>query len=734
MRRHAFTMLVIAGIGLLSGCAAQMSKSIEQRVDVSEQCRQVQEDQLPSTDTNPHNILSAHLGNFGSCDVAWLDTENKKYEFLPLCSFAQIQSKYDYEFSTAPAKPHKDKILTSYKKVVAALAKLKITLDSSQDKIQTSLKTKKEKRLLVTTEAINGIDLPAIRGNLAELRKALNELRLELKAGSEAISQQAATEFSAWDTNFRAMLDQFDRLLSGDYRIVVSDTLRNQVMVHSARRSLELLHSALRPADAIINKLDQQGYGVISVGYMAFGPNIQDAVDDAKLKIEGIYAARLERANQNSKIKVSTQEYMQQFMWEMRRAACANLQQGTQFSMLTEIVDTLLIRKIPDQDKNKTIIRKKLQAYAPTPRGTRELTGSFVEAYPLMVEAADPANSASGGKAGQTDQQASVALHVSLANEWAARQMLLVEKMDARVKASARPERDKEGRELPQKIIFPPLEQVDEAVVTQIADTASARVIDDATRSAPELLINQTTDKGDNLRLAIANNINVSAAAYAVSQASATINASFNVSNTFNPTNTVAPIINVAPYPATGPGTSPEVPESFCASSYFSNKEAACMRDGGSYVVTFSTSRYFESEACSSKSIEAELIDLAKAASEFANKNGTRFSAAITGYASPLAATPKNCGYQLAPRCTYVNQIRSAIKIEGCRPAPGKDDGNRMLSAARADFAARTLEQAARGTILVKALSAQGADSAYGAAHENLDLDRTVVVRLQAAR
>ncbi|HEX5341701.1 MAG TPA: hypothetical protein VFX55_04335, partial [Duganella sp.] len=321
---------------------------------------------------------------------------------------------------------------------------------------------------------------------------------------------------------------------------------------------------------------------------------------------------------------------------------------------------------------------------------------------------------------------------------WAARQMLLVEKMDARVKASnQQPAKDDKGKPLPPEIIFPTLEQVDEAAVTRIADAASATVIDDAARSAPELLTSQYgAATSTNLSVAIANNISVSAAAYAVSQASATINANFNISNnnTFTPTNTVAPIINVAPYPSTGQGPMQQAPESFCASSYFSNKEAACMRDGGSYVVTFSTSRYFESEACSSKSIEAELIDLAKAASEFANKNGTRFSAAITGYASPLAATPKNCGYQLAPRCTYVNQIRSAIKIEGCRPAPGKDDGNRMLSAARADFAARTLEQAARGTILVKALSAQGADSAYGAAHENLDLDRTVMVRLQAAR
>ncbi|HEX5341818.1 MAG TPA: hypothetical protein VFX55_04935, partial [Duganella sp.] len=102
MRRHAFTMLVIAGIGLLSGCAAQMSRSIEQRVDVSEQCRQVQEDPLPPTAVSPRNVLNAHLGNFATCDV-WQGEINHNYEFLPLCAFAQIQTKYAHEFSAKKA-------------------------------------------------------------------------------------------------------------------------------------------------------------------------------------------------------------------------------------------------------------------------------------------------------------------------------------------------------------------------------------------------------------------------------------------------------------------------------------------------------------------------------------------------------------------------------------------------------------------------------------------------------
>jgi len=721
MRRHAVTMLVIAGIGLLSGCAAQMSKSIGQRVEVSEQCRQVQEDPLPNA--APSNILSAHLGNFGTCDV-WLDKKNLHYEFLPLCAFAQIQAKYDFEFSTPEAQAHRDKVLAAFRQVATQLQSLRTQVDAKKTALETSLSSPQEQRLLAVAKAVDQIDPAAIRKELNELRNSINEVRRLLHAGRQLISQQMAIELAAWDTNFRATLDQFDRLLAGDYRLVFSDTLRNEVVVHVARRSLDLLHSALRPADAIINKLDQQGYGVISVSYMAFGPDIQKSVNEAKVKIEGIYQERLKKTNSDKP------EYMRQFMREMRRAACGNLQQGTQFSMLTEIVDTLFITDIKDDESNKTIIKDKPAGYDVTgpAHGSHELSGSFSASYALMAEGQKP--------------PPLVALKVSLANEWAARQMLLVEKMEARVKASTRqPEKDKDGTIPPPEIIFPTLEQVDEAMVMRIADAASAKVIDDVTRSAPSLLVSQRGVAGDDLRDAIANNINVSAAAYAVSQASATLNANFNInnSNNFNPTNTVAPVINVAPYPAGGgnggaSSPTPDAATSFCASSYFAARNAACLRDGRDYVVTFAPSKSFGSNSCSSQTIDTELKLLAAAAADYAERIGARFNASITGYASPPAAASSNCIARIAPRCTYVNQIHDAVKIEGCPAASAKDSGNRLLSAARAAVAAQTLENTAPGLILVNALSAQGAYSAYGVANENLDIDRTVVVRLQTVR
>ena len=723
MRRHAFTMFVIVGIGLLSGCAAQMSKSIGQRVEVSEQCRQVQEDPLPNA--VPSNILAAHLGNFGDCDV-WLNQSKKHYEFLPLCAFAQIQTKYDYEFSTGEAAMLRKAELDKFEKVVTQLNELRDLVNQKKDALENSLQSPEQKRLVAVANAVNQIDQAAIRQKLAELRTSINLLRQTLYKDRQLFSQQMAIELAAWDTNFRATLDQFDRLLSGDYRLVISDTLRNQVIVHVARRGLDMLHSALRPADAIINKLDQQGYGVISVSYMAFGPDIQNSVNKAKLKIEGIYQERLKKTGSDNP------KYLQQFMREMRRAACSNLQQGTQFSMLTEIVDTLFITDIKDDPANKTIIEDKLVEYDATgpAHGAHELFGSFSTSYAAMVDGQKP------------PPAPPVALHVSLANEWAARQMLLVEKMETRVKAGTRvPEKDRDGKIPPPEIIFPTLEQVDEASVTRIADAASAKVIDDAARSAPALLVSQTGMAGNDLQVAIANNINVSAAAYAVSQASATLNANFNInnSNTFNPTNTVAPVINVAPYPAgggSGGGTAAtlDAGASFCASGYFAAHNTACVRDGLDYVVTFAPSKFFASNACSSQTIDTELKLLAAAAVHHAESTGGRFNVSITGFASPPVSAASNCGARVAPRCTYVNQIRDAVKIDGCAAAGAKDSGNRMLSAARAAAAAKTLEDAAPGLILVKALSAQGADSAYGVANENLDIDRTVVVRLQTVR
>lgn len=78
-------LILFAG---LSGCA-NLDKSIQQRVEISEQCRAILATQ-PAGPSPQGRIASAFLGNVGHCDIVYGDT------LLPMCSLTQIRTTYGF--------------------------------------------------------------------------------------------------------------------------------------------------------------------------------------------------------------------------------------------------------------------------------------------------------------------------------------------------------------------------------------------------------------------------------------------------------------------------------------------------------------------------------------------------------------------------------------------------------------------------------------------------------------
>lgn len=690
MRKNLGSLCALLAAGLLGGCA-HMNKSIEQRVEVGEQCRIATA--LPAQNPTPNmHLASIFLGNVGYCDVGQKDT------LLAVCSFKQIRTRYiDYG---AGGRAAIDAKLTE---LDGLAEKLRLSLIALQDKI---LEADKQYANPAKVLAASSYDertalLQKYKGSLQEIQKALQAVRdaqaalyANAAALQGALGQQAQIEFASWNSNLHAQLSRLEQLLSGDVNIVWRAGLQDQVLTHVGRRSLELLHGSLKPADLILGKLDDKSHGTLSVGYLTFGDVVQNGVNKAYGNVKTMYAKRIGASEDFDK----SRDKLEPFFVELRRAACDNLLEGTRFSMLTEVVDTMLITQITADYK----LPEKINP--PAGGGTGGLAG--------------PAT-ASGGANDPVVPPSPLAVYAT--NEWMARQQLLGKKIAASLAATAA----KDNAPVPIGIV-----SVDEGMVRQIAEAATAKSLDDATRIFPSMLTNQASR--EQLDAAMAGSVTVNVAEAAVSHASMVLAANFSASNTntFNPSNynNVAPVINF-PSPVTKTSEA-----SLCTGWDGQGTGASCSVDGKDYVITF-PGRSYDNDSCVSGSILPALEAAGRNIALYRDRHGTDFQAIVSGYASNPPARLARCPAALrAPEavCRYSNSRRAVLDVAGCVPPQEGNPPNRTLSAARAGNAAMKLESAARGAVLVTGLAAQGTDSAGTlSSAANFEQDRTVMIRLQ---
>jgi hypothetical protein len=829
--KHVVAGLVVSMMA--AGCNS-ISRSIDQRVAVSEECRETLA--TPPLHAGEHyRIASMFVGDVGRCDIVHDET------LLPMCSLAQIRTRQGIPPPLDPAQlssmfkdlerdmaavrdllpdPAKLDMNTKSGNAIGSLygsfyglsnaihgqperttiAKFLVALQEAEDDVRktplaavppdlqprlqllretiddlaqalepvlgepelrasldafdrsvSDLRTTMEKlaanvhtldaqynKVLATTRDANGRKASDYAARTAAMRDANNEAyklkrfvadvreahrRTGLAAQNLGVklSQQAGVELAAWNNNLRIQLAQLEQLLSGDFNLVFTAGVRDEVLTHVARRSLDLLHGALKPADAVINRLDDKAYGAVSVGYLALGPNIQDAVNGAYNKLEKTYAARhptKEPTNRSLPTKT--------FVWELKRAACDNLTQGTQFSMLSELVDTMLILKVGPDDPS--VAPPPLSPLQNSPLNTNDaalLPSSPQVSQPPLMRTAFVMRRAvgSGDETSQSQKEKppenATPLSVYAVNQWMARQQLLTQKISA---ALANPS----GNANPKPVQFMAIETVDEGLVKQIADAATAKAIDDAARLDPSMLDASPVSVAPQIQ----NSVNVANAANAVSYASAVLNMNLTVSNvnTFSPTNynNIAPVITI-PMPAMRDPAA----GSPCASIDFGAIGVRCTDDGGNVVLGFS-SRHFQSDSCMPDDLEPALTAMGNMLKAYRARSGIEYQATIQGHASLPPARLARCNRpadRAADPCVYINGSYEQVPVVGC--AAKGTDRNGVLSAQRARVAASALERAAEGAVVVGAVQALGSETAgKREAGAPASIDQTVVIRL----
>ena len=728
------TLAVLAMGALLSGCA-NLKNSIHQRVEISEECRAV-------TATPPvrwseiGQIANFQMGNVGTCDI------RDNGSVLAVCSLNQIRTRYNLKPPQQASSVLQSKLegldgrVANLKGELNALSILAGGLDgdykAAMDKLrrpQTRTTTGGSQAQPATAQG-NYADVTDelkktdekhrnIADQIDKVRSSLEALRTAMKALNEDLPNQARIELAAWDSNLRVQLTQLEQMASGDYSLILRAGLKDQVLTHVGRRSLELLHGALKPADAVLARLDEKAYGTVSVGYLVFGPNIQSAVNDAFEKVKESYRARLVASGESP----AQDSGLEPFMKELRRAACDNLVQGTQFSMLSELVDTMLILQVskhyPVLEKNAAsasvldflAIGEKVGMLASR---TAPLSWTADDGFIAM----DAALSMDGDAVATPATPLPAAIRavtpfaVYATNEWTARQQLLVQKLTAKYGADTTKDKDKTPD-------FPEIDVVEETSVRQLAEATTAKTVDDATRLDPGML------KKDALTTAyLKNQVNVVTAASAVNQVAISMQVNLSVSNTntFTPTNTNhnAPVINVSV------PTAASEPPDLCASI---GADIACTNDSGGYLISFDP-RSFKSDSCSATDMEPALSRLGQHLAAYRARHGVGYDALVQGYASLPKTQLAGCSAarQRNTACHYVNQLGNQIVIEACK---NEVDLNRVLSAARAGRAARVLERAGKGSVVVTALTAEGTSIALKRGIDALPAsDQTIMIRL----
>lgn len=716
--RYARMIIGFISVIAATGCA-NLQKSIQNRVAISEECRATLA--APLQNPGQHaNIASVSMGYIGHCDLT------NDESFLALCSLAQIRTKFGIasdsgtgKFTKEDLKPF-DGAVFDLRVAMTNLAWNVRSIDTQYQKVLKSVKSPNiADRIVGMNDASDTAD--SLKSAVKEVRRAHEATRHAAVELSKRLPQQAAIEFAAWDANLRIQLAQLEQLLSGNFSLAFDAGIRDEVLTHVARRSLELLHGALKPADAVINRLDDKAYGAVSVSYLAFGPDLQDAVDGAFNRVKEVYEKRVPHATANASPAPTSL-----FLHELKRAACDNLTQGTHFSMLSELVDTMLILKVGRDDQIAKAKMPSLDpnlppndaAIFPSPSGNGESRGNLPLTNVRFV-LQDTVAAAERTSPPKPPLPPISPLSVYATNQWMARQQLLTQKITTAVTA---PRTDGSAKPTP----FENIESVDEGMVKQITDAATAKAIDDAARLDPSMLNQSPGDIGPQIR----NSVNVVTAATAVSQASAVLKLNISISNvnTFSPTNSinVAPVFTVPPSAGT-----PSAAVSPCAALDLESIGVSCFDNDGNVTLAFSR-QHFQSDSCVPGDLAPSLAAIGSMFKGYRTRSGISYRAAIDGYASLPDARLARCPvprFRQAHVCNYVNALNQSVPIAGCG---GKGTNrNVALSAQRALAAAKAIESAAGGAVVVDGLQASGtAIAGKREAGAPASLDQTVMIRL----
>jgi len=284
---------------------------------------------------------------------------------------------------------------------------------------------------------------------------------------------------------------------------------------------------------------------------------------------------------------------------------------------------------------------------------------------------------------------------------------------------------------------------IDPRKVEQLAESAVAPAVDAAWRTRPA-----AERKLDNLALSFDNaKVQPLVVQQNLVVANITLGNINNIQNTNNNTNTFAPVFQPSiALPGAGRDDG-----NLCTTPGLAG--VACWGAGNRYVLrpqgTFAIADWQRSAGSDADAVQRGVKAIGEAAAAFGRQRGIVFRANVTGYASHenaarLCAPAGWTTPQVAPfvvnrtangrmELAFRSRLNGRASVAVACGAKGRgDDGNVLLGAARAAWAAGIVEEAAAGAVAVERIASSGAKDAFrGSAAGTGDGDRTVVVELE---
>ncbi len=729
MREFSMSLLckiAVCGVASTLVACAGLNNTLKRRIDIAEQCRQVLDGEASSVDRHiPENIVSLRLSQWSNCSLHTLESPGtmEASDFLPMCSLRDLFDKHLLKIDDTALRQSLNELQSA-----VVTSRIDELFGTAIQDCKTNGKDK-TKPLSCLATALTGPREMSARDSvvkaISNTRTALHGLRNELrtletktKTDAAKLSNDAKIDMAVWSKNFETYLDKLAQIVSGDFRMIASDAVRNYGVRYSAKRSLDMLHKALRPAEIAVNRADDKTYGAISAGTLVFGDSIQSAVNDSYARLMEGYKKRVN--DQSDMLKA--------FSLELGRAACENLEKRTDLALLTDLVDTMFIDQASKQISPSLLSEfgHSLKDIPPLrPDGILPLIEesqgiSQVENKPVPIQPASSKTEACDSEAKISppiDKDAAAKIY--MAHEWSARQLLLKRQFQENVR----------GRGVSQTEGPVVIEPVDEVEVERLSESAAAVVIDDALRRQPPG--NQA------LSLGPIGSLTLNATMQNIVNVSNSLSATFVLSNVSNFNPSYAPVINL-------PEVKPSRTIELCSDWPFS--EASCFDDQGDHVIVLQ--KYFSSGHTTNQDIVRLTEMVANQIRRYAVLNNVQFSARVEGFASmrPVRKneipTPKQLKSLLPGNVDvlssdgilnsfkYISEFRNAIELESVT-VPVQNDGNVILSAVRAVVVANELEKRGGGRIRVKTIVPYGTSkSAVINGNNDVDSDRSVIIRL----
>lgn len=693
-------LAAVAGLLVLGGCAS-LGEQIQHQQAIIQRCDVILDTpQLPDWQVGERYLLE-RAGAFANCTLhSSLLGQKEQTQWKALCELDEIllrnEIKASHEFSTfkEAIKNLESTLTTTQLCITSAFEKRKLPLTS---------------RTLLP-EAVQCIDKNAFE--LIQKAWTTSRALTEISSKAKQIAPSAAADLRLWAITSQNSLQKLlsAETLRDDF---IVNLAQNHAMTFVAERSYRQLKKTIASADKRIERLDEKAYGALTVGNWFFTPKLQQAIADSlppQLAIADTH---------DGSFKASTV-----FRHELARAACVNVNSSSETGMLQALLDGAFI-EAEDMRIQSNIYPLHLAPHAQGRNGMAICRESAVQALPVVENqvTAPP----------EMCRVVPDVHNIYSAYEWQARRQLI----DNRLNAAGRNTTQTPGTSKPEAEAPTPVLPREEDVRKLAKDAASRNI----SRVYLTQLAQNGLDKTESFRFPV-EYWQMGQADIRQNIQSAWAEQSMVINSQISNDNRNANTIIVNPPPASPTPATPDL----CPA--IRSLGLMCTPLGGSWRITPQLDERFATFEASDNKLETRLIKAGTIAATFAAQNNQTLHAQIDGYASNKSADPlcTNRGGKLntnaytlhysnngrISRIEYLHGTPSATPIAFSIDCSNKasQQGNLLLSAARAMWAAHLLERTAQGAIVIDSIRPYGNQLANSSIVDHA-ADRTVAITLE---